>query len=71
MSDHDFMKLTPKQLELLNTLAVKPYRAWEFASGTLSSLRRAGLIAKDWHPDGGSVFYRITDAGRAALAGGK
>ena len=72
------MKLSAKQLECLRALAATkgPASMFDFASGTLSSLRKAGLIEREvtrapskWS---GRVeqktVYSLTAFGEAALA---
>lgn len=71
MSDHDdWLRLSQRQLECLASFASGPSRSWAWGSGTIASLRKAGMISKERDALTG-VVYRITDAGRAALAGGK
>ena len=59
------MVLSPKQREALAYFASEP-RANPFAAGTISSLRKAGLVAIV--PAIVPRCYRVTDEGRAALA---
>lgn len=44
---------------------------WEYGSSTIGALKKRGLIEPD-HREGGfkGTYYRITDAGRAALKEG-
>ncbi len=65
-------KLTEAQRKALAAIAASPDHldSWGFGSGTISSLRKLGLIAKQREEEYGRVVTVnvITDAGRAALA---
>jgi len=60
------MSLSPKQLEALAYFAARP-RSNPYAAGTISSLRKAGLVSIV-APATIPRSYQITDAGREAIA---
>lgn len=71
-----WLEVTPKQRELLEFLGTsrEAKTLVPFAAGTLSSLRKAGLIERVRVPSasskGGSVAgYRVTDTGWSELTG--
>jgi hypothetical protein len=66
-------ELTPKQAEALRKLSDGPLQSWVFGSTTVSVLRRLGLIETRVTQVGNwtQKAEHITDAGRAALRGGK
>lgn len=59
--------LTEKQREALKIIAEGPRSSWEFASTTVSRLRRDGFVRNEQTKVGRQLA--ITDAGRKALGG--